>query len=245
MTFSAERRNKGKAPAQGYSQDKRLPTGQPFVMHEGASSGVKSRGSTSLQEFVLAEVTSSSGDMIIALQEVLSKRLQFHNGTYLELLDSIKFILDNLQAAFIRNHCNLFLNTLRALKIHLVNLTAQNEAHISHYANLVLENEAFRSCLVHYLNIDPYTSQLFGKEEIHSMDKMTIMGSNYARLSLKTQSMLRSAITNLPTDIQSRILGSKAMFKSFDLWYKYFKKLVTATIPDPDELDEADNAFVN
>ena len=77
--------------------------------------------------------------MIIALQEVLSNKLQFHNGTYSELPDSIKFILDNLQAAFIRNHCNLFLRTLQALEIHLVNLTAQNEAYMSHHDNLVLE----------------------------------------------------------------------------------------------------------
>ena len=34
------------------------------------------------------------------------------------------------------------------------------------------------------------------------------------------------------------------MFRSFDLWYKYFKKLVTATIPDLDELYESDNVFV-
>ena len=241
MTFSAERRNKGKAPAQGYSQDKRLPTGQPFVMHEGASSGVKSRGSTSLQEFVPAEVTYSSGDMIIALQEVLFKRLQFHNGTYLELPDSIKFILDNLQAAFIENHCILFLRTLQALEIHLVNLTAQNEVYMSHYANfisesdpvdanlvsknnLVSENEAFKS------HLDAYINQLFGKEEIHSMDKRTIMGTDYARLSLKTQSLLRSAFANLPIDIQSRILKSKAIFRSFDLWFKYFKKLVAVII---------------
>ena len=172
--------------------------------------------------------------MIIALQEVLSKRLQFHNGTYSELPDSIKFILDNLQAAFIRNHCNLFLRTLQALEIHLVNLIAQNEVYMSHYANfisendpvdanlvsknnLVLENEAFRSCLVHYLNIDPYTSQLFGKEEIHSMDKLTIIGTDYARLSLKNQSLLRSVIANLPTNIRYCILESKAMFRSFDL----------------------------
>ena len=113
---------------------------------------------------------------------------------------------------------------------------------MSHYANIVSEIEAFRSCLVSYLNIidDPYTSQLFGKEEIHSMDKKTITGTDYARLSLKTQSLLRSAIANLPADIQSRILESKAMFRSFDLWYKYFKKLVTANIPDHDELDESD-----
>ena len=73
---------------------------------------------------------------------------------------------------------------------------------------------------------------------------MTIMGTDYARLSLKTQSILRSAIANLPTDIQLRIMESKAMFRSFDLWFKSFKKLVTATIPDPDELDEGDNVFL-
>ena len=32
---------KGKAPAQDYVQSKRLPMGRPFIMHEGASSGVK------------------------------------------------------------------------------------------------------------------------------------------------------------------------------------------------------------
>ena len=158
--------------------------------------------------------------------------------------------------------------TLQALEIHLVNLTAQNEAYISHYANLVSEktlasendlvssfvpenilvseNEAFRSHLVNYPNItnDPYISQLFGKEDIHSKDKMTIMGTDYARLSLKTQSMLRSVVANLPTDIQSCILKSKAMFIIVDLWFKYFKKLVIATILDPDELDEGDNVFI-
>ena len=117
---------------------------------------------------------------------------------------------------------------------------------MSHYANLVSENKAFRSRLISYLNITdaPYISQLFGKEEIHSMDKRTIMGINYARLGFKTQSLLRSAIANLPTDIQFCILESKVMFRSFDLWYKYFKKLVIAIIPDPDELDESDNVFV-
>ena len=69
------------------------------------------------------------------------------------------------------------------------------------------------------------------------------MGTDYARLSLKTQSLLRSVVANLPTDIQFRILESKAMFRSFDLWYKYFKKLVTAIIPDPDELDESDKTI--
>ena len=112
-------------------------------MDEGASSRVKSNGSTFLQEFVLVEVTYSSGDMIIALQEVLSRRLQFHNGTYSELPDSIKFILDNLQAAFTIKHSTLFQKTLKALEIHLVNLTSQNEAYTSHCANLVSENEVF------------------------------------------------------------------------------------------------------
>ena len=70
------------------------------------------------------------------------------------------------------------------------------------------------------------------------------MGTDYARLSLKTQFILRSAIANLPTDIQLSILESKAMFRSIDLWFKSFKKLVTATIPDPDELDEGDNVFL-
>ena len=148
--------------------------------------------------------------------------------------NSIKFILDNLQAAFTLKNHTVFQKTLKALEIHLVNLTAQNEAYTSHHANLVSENKAFESHLVSHLNItnDPYTSQLFGKEEIHSMDTKTIMGTDYAGLSLKTQSLLRSAIANLPTEIQSSIFESKAMFKYFDLWYKYFKKLVTAIIPD-------------
>ena len=110
----------------------------------------------------------------------------------------------------------------------------------------ISENEAFRSHLVDHPNItiDSYISQLFGKEDIHSKDKMNIMSTDYARLSLKTQSMIRSAFANLPSDIQSRILRSKAMFKFFDLWFKCFKKLVTATILDPDELDEGDNVFI-
>ena len=101
---------------------------------------LKPSGSTSLQGDVLAEVTYSSGDMVIALQEVLSRNLQFHNGIYSELPDSIKFILDNLQFAFTRNHHNIFQKTLKALEIYLVNLTAQNEAYISHHNNLAPEN---------------------------------------------------------------------------------------------------------
>ena len=77
-------------------------------MHEGASSGVKPSGATSLQGDVPAAVTYSNGDMIITLQEVLSQNLQFHNGIYSELLDSIKLILDNLQFAFTRSHHDIF-----------------------------------------------------------------------------------------------------------------------------------------
>ena len=73
------------------------------------------------------------------------------------------------------------------------------------------------------------------------MDKLTIMGTDYARLSLKTQSLLRSAIANLPTDIQFRILKSKAMSRSFDLWFEYFKVLVTTAIPDPANSDDISN----
>ena len=188
----------------------------------------------------------------------MARNLQFHNGIYSELPDSIKLILDNLQFAFTKNHRDVFQKTLQALEIHLVILTAQNEVYTRYYANLVSgktyaseddlvsKNEAFRSHLVNYSNItnDPYPSQLFDKEDIHSKDKMTIMGTDYARLSLKTQTMVRSVVANLPTDIQLRILESKAMFRSFDLWFKGFKKLVTATIPNPDELDEGDNVFL-
>ena len=73
MTSSAEKRNKGKAPAQGYSQDKRLPAGQFFVMHEGASSKRNPRGSISLQEFLLVEVTYSSGDMLLFYRKFYPK----------------------------------------------------------------------------------------------------------------------------------------------------------------------------
>ena len=115
---------KGKAPIQDYSQPKRLPTRRPFKMQEGASSGVKSNGATSLQRAVPTEVTYSNGDIIIALQEVLARNLQFHNGIYSELSNSIKLILDNLQFAFTKNHYDVFHKTLQALEIHLVNLTA-------------------------------------------------------------------------------------------------------------------------
>ena len=35
------------------------------------------------------------------------------------------------------------------------------------------------------------TSQLFGKEIIHSMDKMTIMGTDYSKFSLKARTILK------------------------------------------------------
>ncbi|KAK9995619.1 hypothetical protein SO802_020305 [Lithocarpus litseifolius] len=151
MTSSAERKNKGKAPARGYPQDKRLPVGQPFVMHEGVSSGVKPSKSTSLQEFVPAEVTYSSDDMVVALQEFLSRTLQFHNGVYNELPNSVKFILDNLQAAFIQKHKNLFKKTLQALEIHLVNLTAQNEEeHFGSSLRVYEKKHPFPGLLINY-----------------------------------------------------------------------------------------------
>ena len=86
--------------------------GRPFKMHEGASSGVKSSEATSLQRDVLAGVTYSNGDIIIALQEVLARNLQFHNNIYSELPNSIKLILDNLQFAFTKNHHDVFHKTL-------------------------------------------------------------------------------------------------------------------------------------
>ena len=75
MAPSTERKNKGKAPVQDYSQNKRLLAGQFFKMHEGASSGVKRSGSTSLQGDIPAEVTYSNGNILIVLQEVLSRNL--------------------------------------------------------------------------------------------------------------------------------------------------------------------------
>ena len=216
MTSLAEKKNKGKAPAQGYPQDKRLLASQSFVMHEGVSSKGNLGGSKSLQDYVLAKVTYSSGDRAIILQEVISRTLQFNNGAYVELPNSIKFILDNLQAAFTIKHHTLFQKTLQALETHLVNLEARNEA---------------------------FTSQLFGKEEVHSMDKMTMMGTNYARLSPKTQAFLRSVVANLPPETQNCILESKAMFESFDLWFKHFKILVTTTILDPANSDDLDDIY--
>ena len=139
----------------------------------------------------------------------------FNNGACTNLPPSIKFILDNLQSAYTLKHHGLFQRTLKALEIHLVNLEARHEA---------------------------ISSKLSGKEDIHSMDKMTIMGTDSARLSLKTQALLRSAVANLPADIQIRILQSKAMFESYNQWFEHFKLLVTTHFPvygeDSDDIDD-------
>ena len=137
------------------------------------------------------------------------------NGVYSDLPPSIKILLDNLQRAYTKSNQNLFQRTLNALEIHLVNLET---------GNVVL------------------FSQLFGKEDIHSMDKTTIMGTNYARLSLKSQATLRSAVANLPSDIQVRILERKAMSESHDQWFAHFKLLVTTQFPvygeDSDDIND-------
>ena len=125
--------------------------------------------------------------MAITLERVRKRTLQFSGGIYTELPPSTKFILDNLQRAFIQKHQSLFQRTLTALELHLVELEKRN---------MIL------------------TSQLSGREDIHSMDKTTIMSTDYARLSLKTQNQLRSAVANLSIDIQVCILGSKADRKS-------------------------------
>ncbi|KAK9983912.1 hypothetical protein SO802_033437 [Lithocarpus litseifolius] len=196
-------------------------------------------------------------------KEVLTRTLQFHNGSYSELPASIKILLDNLQAAYSINHCKLFKKTLQALEIHLVNLSAQNEVYESLLVDLSAKNETYKKLIdkptseneafvghtyeafaSQFINPGTLTSQLLGKEDIHSMDKLTIMSTDYAKLSLKTQFQLRCAVANLPSDIHKCILESKAMFRSFDLWYEYFKKLVTASIPDPEELDVDDNIFI-
>ena len=41
-----------------------------------------------------------------------------------------------------------------------------------------------------------YTSLLSGEEHIHSMDKVTIMGTDYSKYSLKARNILKSATAN-------------------------------------------------
>ena len=84
--MASSSRNKGKAPIKGY----------PYEMHEGTSSGTESRKATSLQDFVPAKITFSSGNVAITIQEVLSRTFQFTYGVYTDLPPSIKIILDNL-----------------------------------------------------------------------------------------------------------------------------------------------------
>ena len=86
-----------------------------------------------------------------------------------------------------------------------------------------------------------YISLLSGKENIYSMDKMTIMGTDYSKYSLKARNVLKSATANLPSDLQNRILKSEAINESRNLWYEHFKVLVTHTIPNPDDSDDMDN----
>ena len=69
---------KGKAPVQDYSQNKRLPVGQPFRMHEGASFGVKPSKATSLQRDVPAKVTYSNGDIKLLYRKFW---LEIYNST--------------------------------------------------------------------------------------------------------------------------------------------------------------------
>ena len=97
MSSPAEKKGKGKVPARDYPQNKRLPAmGQSFEQYEGASS-TSHRGATSLQTMYPEMVTYSSGFMVITLERVRKKALQFSGGIYTELPPSTKFILDNLQ----------------------------------------------------------------------------------------------------------------------------------------------------
>ena len=77
------------------------------------------------------------------------------------------------------------------------------------------------------------------------MDKTTIMSTDYARLSLKTQNQLKSVVANLPSDIRARILGSKALTESCDRWFKHFKIMVITHFPvHGEDSDDTDNAFI-
>ena len=75
------------------------------------------------------------------------------------------------------------------------------------------------------------------------MDRTTIMSTDYARLSLKTQKQLRSAVANLPSDIQMRIFRSKAMTESCDQWFRHLEIMVTIHFPvlgaEADTIDTA------
>ncbi|KAL0013747.1 hypothetical protein SO802_000816 [Lithocarpus litseifolius] len=213
MASSGEKKNKGKAPVQGYPQDKRLPE-RSFVMHESASSKGNQREAISLQESVpTEEAHSSSNNMVDVLQESCNKE---SHGVYSNFLYSTRTILDLLHSAYILQNNDLFQRTLKTIKNHLVNLEAKN---------------------------DHITSLLSGKEEICSMDKTVLMGICFARLSLKTQALVRSAVANLPSEIQVCILGSKAMTESLDQWFRHLRILVTTRHPDPDDSDHVNDAL--
>ena len=134
----------------------------------------------------------------------------FNNGACTNLPPSIKFILDNLQSAYTLKHHGLFQRTLKALEIHLVNLEARHEA---------------------------ISSKLSGKEDIHSMDKMTIMGTDYARFSLKTQATLRSTMANgyihqWPWYEGDSHLSYRDPYALADCWRNYFNNEILEVTRD-------------
>ncbi|KAL0010944.1 hypothetical protein SO802_006052 [Lithocarpus litseifolius] len=215
--------DKGKAPIQDYPLVTRF-TEQPFEIHEGTSSNPEA---ISLQEY--ATVAHSSGNTVISLQEtptpipssgnivndVLRYTLQENivknsYGIYSNFPYPTKTILDLLHSAYILHNTDLFQRTLKTLKTHLENLEERN---------------------------DHITRLLSGKEEIRSKDKIVLMGTCFARLSLKTQASVRSAFVNLPSEIQVRILGRKATSESLDLWFRHFRVLITTRYYDPNDPD--------
>ncbi|KAK9998170.1 hypothetical protein SO802_017773, partial [Lithocarpus litseifolius] len=113
-------------------------------------------------------------------------------------------------ASYILHNNDLFQRTLKILKTHLQSLEERNN-HI--------------------------TSLLFGREEIRSKDKTVLIGTCFARLSLKTQASVGSVFANLPSEIQVPILGSKVMSESLDLWFRHFRVLITTRYYDPDDPD--------
>ncbi|KAK9993761.1 hypothetical protein SO802_023464 [Lithocarpus litseifolius] len=220
---TAENRDKGKAPIQDYPQFTRF-TEQPYEMHEGTSSNPEA---VSLKEY--ATVAHSSRNIVISLQETPTRILSSGNmvedtlrytleenlakdsyGINSNFPYPTKTILDLLHSAYILHNTDLFQRTLKTLKNHLQNLEERN---------------------------DHITSLLSGKEEIHSKDKTVLMGTCFTRLSLKTQSSVRSSFANLPFEIQVRILGSKAMSESLDLWFRHLRVLITTRYCDPDDPD--------
>ena len=105
--------------------------------------------------------------------------------------------------------------------------------------------EESKEDIKHAVQKDEEGTPIFDEEDIHSMDRTTIMGADYARLSLKTQATLRSVVANLPADIQVRILKSKAMFESHDQWFEHFKLLVTThSLVFGEDSDNTDDVFV-